>query len=145
MEHHKVKTADEVVAILQENPEIDISEEAVREAFRVWEFRKKNGSHCFMIAIPNWLGEAKFNKRRPIFFGKAKYDNPEKGAVLFEEVYTPDISLLEAGMWNDVTITEMLEAVDISEAEDSYVDEPGLLWSPRKCHVAFKYVGPTED
>lgn len=140
METVSVSSASEFVETVETETAIDMSEDALEDVWRCWRFRRENGSDDYLVAVPDWLSTDKFDARRPFFFAKPEYDNEDKGAILFRDVRTIDISIIQAGMYDDVSINEVVELVDISDESD-HIDEDGMIWSPRSQQTVFEYDG----
>jgi hypothetical protein len=65
-----------------------------------------------------------------VFFARIEYDNTDKKAILFSEATAIDISILEGGYWDQVTMSESTEVIDIS-IESDHIDDAGKIWCPR--------------
>lgn len=125
---------DHIVA----DEEVALSETGAAELWDLWTYRAENGADDYLVTIPTWLSQKKFGADRPVYFATVEHDDESKGAVLFADVRTVDPSILEAGAWRDVPVAEVLQLQDMSNDEDSYVDEPGLTWSPRSQQSVFE-------
>jgi hypothetical protein len=73
-----------------------------------------------------------------------EFDNSEKKAVLFDDVRMIDVNVVENPIWDDVTLTETLTVLDITDTND-YVDEQGKIWIPRSLMTVLKRTEETGD
>lgn len=142
MDTISVTDGDEFVDALDDG--IALSEAGARELWDLWTYRCENGATDYLVSLPTWIAQDKFGAERPVFFGAVEADIDDKGAVLFKDVRTVDPSILEAELWNDgnldedIHVSEVLTLIDTSDDEDSYVDDPGMAWSPRSRHQVFE-------
>lgn len=98
-----------------------------------------------LIVVEDWLTCEKLGRRRPFLLGTVEYDDSSKGAVLFSNLRTIDVSIFENHVLEDFlemeserTPEDVLEPVDISPDSD-YVDDPGLLWIPRSEMTVYEH------
>jgi len=117
--------------------DIELDTEGIVELWDIWSERIEAGHDDYLVAVPEWFAGQEFDKRRPFFFGQSEFDDPGKGALLFSDVYMIDISIIENGAFDRVTMDHTLELLDISE-DDDYIDEPGLIWIPRSLMTVFE-------
>lgn len=137
METIPVSSAADLVEHINGADEIELSGDAAEDCWRLWHKRQQRGSDTYLVAVANWVSRDKFDANRPVFFAEEEYDNADKGAVLFSDIRTIDHNILEAGMYDDVSVNELLEPVDRSDTE--HIDEPGLAWIPRTSMMVFEY------
>lgn len=125
-----VADKDEFASIVSQDEDVGISRGAVEELWEIWSFRAENGSDDIVVTVPEWFSTEEFGVRRPVFFAKVEYDADDKKAVLFDDIRLVDVSVLENEVWDQVTITETLDLLDLSD-ENDYLDESGMDWIPR--------------
>jgi hypothetical protein len=127
-----VSDEHEFVEHVVSNEDLEITDAGAAELWRLWTYRYENGAtDDVLVCLQAWLAEKSFNKRWPCFFGSIEYDNPEKGAVLFDDARLIDINIVENEIWDEVTISEALELVDQTEKDEYPMDEKGEIWCPR--------------
>lgn len=141
MDTVSVESKSTFVNIVDTEGDIEISTEGARECWELWEALRAEGFDGYVIGIPNWVAEDKFDRRRPLVFGHEEYDEKTKGAILFRDLQTPDKSALEAQMYSQQLASsgEILEEVDQTDSE--YIDEKGLAWIPRDYCTVFEHTG----
>lgn len=83
-----------------------------------------------LIIIPSWFSMKELDCRRPFLVGRSEYDNPEKGAVLFDDLFYIDVSIVENDVYDHFDLQEAMTLLDVSEESD-HIDDPGLSWIPR--------------
>lgn len=128
----------EFVDAIETNEDLRLSSDGAEELWRVWSFRYGNGAtDDVLVGLPDWFAENEVGKKRPFFFASIEHDDSDKGAVLFSDARLVDPSIIENQVWDDVTVTETLELLDISD-EDDYIDEPGKIWVPRSLMEVFE-------
>jgi hypothetical protein len=135
-----VTDADEFVDAIVPRDALDCDEDAARELWRIWTHRYQNGAEDdVLIALPFWLADSEFGKDWPYLFGAVEYDDPDKGAVLFSDCRLINVNIVANGIWDDVTMSETLDVLDLRDRDDEDAfeyDEKGLLWVPRtQMHV----------
>jgi len=141
METVTVSSVDEFLAGVDDaDQHVDLDDGALGDVWALWTKRYARGAEDYLVAVPDWLSEDKFDARRPFFFAKPEYDDPDKGAVLFTDVHTIDSSIMAAGMYDEVSVNEVVELVDIS-AESAHTDDAGTILSPRSQQTVFEYGG----
>lgn len=128
----------EFVDAIETNEDLRLSKDGAEELWRVWTFRHENGAtDDVLVGVPEWFADNEIGMKRPFFFASVEHDDPDKGAVLFSDARLVDISIIENQVWDDVTVTETLETLDISD-EDDYIDEKGKIWIPRSLMSIFE-------
>jgi len=133
-----VRTEDEFVQEIVSTDDLNLSDEGAAELWRIWKFRYENGAtDDVLVALPEWFAQDEFDRNRPYFFASIEHDDPEKGAILFSDARQININIVENQVWDDVTMTEALEVLDISD-DDDYIDEQGKVWSPRSLIHIFR-------
>lgn len=133
-----VGNQDEFVQEIVSIEDLELTEAGAEELWRVWEFRYENGAtDDVLVALPGWFAQDEFDKRFPYFFASIEYDNEEKGAVLFSDARLIDVNVVENAIWDDVTISETVEVLDISDQND-HIDEKGKIWIPRSLMYIFE-------
>lgn len=136
-----VSNQDEFVQEITQIEDLDITDDGSRELWRVWEFRYENGAtDDVLVALPPWFAQDEFDKRRPFFFAQIEHDDEDSGAILFKDARLIDINIIENEIWDEVTITDTLEVLDVSD-ENDYIDETGKVWTPRSLMYIFEMEG----
>lgn len=125
-----VSSEAEFVEAISEDAYYALEEGPASELWDIWQFRAANGSPGVLVTIPSWLSSDEFDIRRPLIFAQVEYDDPDKGAILYSSASLVDVSIVDNEVWDDVTVTETLEQLDISDTND-YVEDPGKIWLPR--------------
>lgn len=136
----RVSSRDELVEHVASDNENRLDEDAVRELYDVWEFRASNDSSDVLVTVPGWFASNEFDARRPVFFAQVEHDDQSKKAILFSEGRLIDVSVLDNQIWEQVTISDALEELDISNDND-FVDEAGKIWIPRSLVSVYKWDG----
>lgn len=127
----KVSNKHDFVQDIVARDDLDLTDDGAEELWNVWTERYENGAdEDVLVALPSWFAQDEFGRNRPYFFAHIEHDDPDKGAILFTDARQIDINILENGIWDQVTMTETLDVLDISE-DDDYIDEQGKVWSPR--------------
>ena len=128
----KVADVDALVDAVSSNEDVELTEPTVEEIWRVWDAWLENHPHYVLVIVPDWFASNDFGARRPVFFAMVEHDDPEKGAILFDNAQLVDISIVENQVFDGdmVTLDDTLETLDMSEDND-YIDDPGLVWIPR--------------
>lgn len=118
--------------------DIEITDDGAAELWRIWTYRYENGAtDDVLVTLPRWFAEEELGKNHPYFFASIEHDDPDSGAILFADARLVDANVVENGLWDDVTITETLETIDISE-DDDYIDEAGKIWIPRSLMTIYE-------
>lgn len=126
-----VATEDDFVSSIVSQEDLDLTDDGASELWSLWTERYENGAEDdVLVAVPSWFAQKEFDRNRPYFFAQIEHDDPDKGAILFTGARQIDINVIENEIWDQVTMTEALDVLDISD-EDDYIDERGKLWSPR--------------
>jgi hypothetical protein len=134
-----VNSEQEFVEAIVANDDLDLTDSGAEELWRIWTYRYENGAtDDVLVALPRWLAKDNFGREWPCFFGTVEYDEDEKDAVLFTDARLIDINVVVNEIWDDVTITEALETVDLTDDEDFPMDEKGEIWSPRSYMAVYE-------
>lgn len=134
----EVGSQDEFVQEIVSVEDLNLSDAGAEELWRVWKFRYENGAEDdVLVALPSWFAQDEFDKNRPYFFAQIEHDDPDSGAILFKDARLIDINVVENEIWDEVTISETLEVLDISD-ENDYIDEKGKIWTPRSLMYIFE-------
>lgn len=131
---------DNLVELLGDNDDLNLQEGSIREVWDIWQTRNENGQAGVLVSVPDWFAGEEFGARRPLLFAQIEHDDPEKGAVLFSSTFMLDISIVENEVWEQVTLTETLDQLDMSD-DNEYIDEPGLVWIPRSLMSVYELDG----
>lgn len=138
-----VSSKQEFVEAIVAEEDLDITDQGAEELWRVWQYRYDNGAvDDVVVAVPGWFANNEFGKRWPVMFAQIEHDDDSSKAVLFDDARLVDVNVIENGIWDEVTISETLEVVDIVD-ENDYVDERGMIWIPRK--LMYIYERPDDD
>jgi hypothetical protein len=132
-----VSDLSEFTTALDGADDVELDTEGMVELWDIWSARADDGHDQYLVVVPEWFAGQEFGKRRPFFFGSSEFDDPGKGAMLFSDVQMIDISIVENGAFDRVSMDHTLELLDISE-EDDYIDEAGLIWIPRSLMTVFE-------
>jgi len=136
METTTVDSPDAMLETIRSHEHVDYDDaDAITELWDVWNFRLDTGNNEYLILIPEWMSDSDLGKRRPALLGTVEYDEPEKGAVLWD-AYSVDVSIVENGVWDQVSIDQVLEQIDLSDTD--HLDEPGLTWVSRAHSIVFE-------
>ena len=126
--------ASKVVEIEDLNLDLDSAE----ELWNIWTKRYENGAdEDVLVALPAWFAQKELDKNWPYFFAKIEHDDPEKGAILFDSARLVDVNVIGNCIFDQVTMTDALEVLDISD-DDDYIDERGKIWAPRSQMYIFE-------
>lgn len=134
----KIGSREDLIDAVAGDNDNRLDEDAVGELYDIWAFRAGNGSPGVLVTVPGWFSSNEFDNRRPAFFAEVEHDDDSKGAILFSEGRLVDVSIIENGIWDQVTISETLEMLDISD-ENDYIDEPGKIWIPRSLSTVYEW------
>lgn len=127
----KVSTRQEFVQDIVADDDLDLTKDGAEELWTVWTERYENGADDdVLVALPSWFAQDEFGRNRPYFFASIEHDDPDSGAILFSDARQIDINIIENGIWSEVTMTETLDVLDVSD-ENDYIDEQGKVWTPR--------------
>lgn len=122
---------------LDGDEDIELETEGIVELWDIWSARVEAGHDDYLVAVPEWFSGQEFDKRRPFFFAQSEFDDPGKGAILWSDVRMIDISIIENGAFDRVSMDHTLELLDIS-GDDDYIDEAGKIWIPRSLMTVFE-------
>lgn len=140
-----VGSQDEFVQSIVQEDDLELSDDGARELWRIWQFRYDNGAEDdVLVALPGWFAQDEFGKRRPYFFASIEHDDPDSGAILFSDARLIDVNVVENGIWDQVTVSEALSVLDISD-DDDYIDEAGKVWCPRSLMYIFEMESGDEE
>jgi hypothetical protein len=132
-----VSSEEEFVQHVAGDDNIEITDDGASELWDIWTYRRKHGAeNDVLVTFAAWLAEEKFDKRWPAFFASIEHDDPDKGAILFDGARLVDRNVYENEIWDDVTVTQSIEVVDMSPDSD-HIDEQGKLWGPRSQMTVF--------
>lgn len=135
-----VVTQDEFVKESVSIDDLDLTDQGAEELWRIWTQRYENGADDdVLVALPGWFAQDEFGRNRPYFFAQIEHDDPDSGAILFSDARQININVIENGIWDEVTMTEALDVLDVSD-ENEYIDEKGKVWTPRSLMHIFKRV-----
>lgn len=133
-----VDNEEEFVREIVGNDDLETTDAGAKELWRIWSFRHDNGAtDDVLVAIPGWYAQDELGKRHPFLFAQVEHDDPDKGAVLFDDARVIDVNIVENELWDDVTISKTLDVVDLTEKSE-YVDERGLIWIPRTLMTVYE-------
>lgn len=120
-----------------------LDEAGIRDLYDIWSAETSGlTDNDKLIAVEEWLSLEKLDRRRPYLIGTVEYDDESKGAILFANLRTVDVSILENNILDEFleldeyTIDDVLEPVDVT-ADNDYIDDPGMLWMPRSQITVF--------
>jgi hypothetical protein len=140
----RVSNEDEFIQAIVPNDDLELTDEGASELWRVWEFRYSNGAEDdVLVALPGWFAREEFDRSWPYFFAKVEHDDPDKGAILFKDARLINVNVVENAIWDDVTISETVETLDISD-ENEHIDEKGKVWTPRSLMSIYGMVDESE-
>lgn len=114
-----------------------LSPTGIRQVWDYWELLRDeqepfaSTDHVLLVVEP-WLIAEELGIKRPLLLGTIEHDDESKGAILFDDLHTLDISIFENEVWGEdpVEMADVLEPVDISDSNE-YIDDPGMMWLPR--------------
>lgn len=133
-----VSMKDEFVQEIVSDDDYDMTDEGAAELWRIWTERYENGAQDdVLVAIPPWFAQDEFGRNRPYFFAQIEYDDPDKGAILFTDARQVNINVIENQIWDNVTMTQTLDVLDVSD-ENDHIDEQGKVWTPRSLMRIFE-------
>jgi hypothetical protein len=139
-----VDGADELQSALENTEDSPLDDEGAEQLWMLWEKRVDAFGDCMLVLVPDWFSTQNFGARRPFLFAQVEYDSDDSGAVLFDDVYTANISIIEHNvvpeLGDSIPFSEATEEVDISEESD-YVDDPLMCWIPRSQMTVFEMTG----
>jgi hypothetical protein len=132
--HNERELIDELV----EHDDFNFDSSDVRELWRIWTERYENGADDeYLIGIPGWFARKEFDAGdHPLFFAEIEHDGSDN-AILFTNLRRLDANVIVNSIWDDVTMSESLTVVDISD-DDDYIDERGKAWIPRSLATVFE-------
>jgi hypothetical protein len=132
-----VSSEDEFVQSIVSDEDLSITDDGAAELWDIWQYRHNNGAdNDVLVALPDWFAQDEFGKNRPYFFASIERDEDDSGAILFSDARLIDISIIENGVWDDVTISETVELLDVTD-DNEYIDEKGKVWTPRSLMSIF--------
>lgn len=140
-----VQSVDEFAQQLQDVEANTLDEAGARDLYEAWsELNSGLTDNDKLLVVEDWLTGEELGRRRPYMLGRVEYDDASKGAVLFTNLRTVDVSIFENHVLDDFlemdqsrSMEDVLEEVDISDDND-YIDEAGLMWVPRSQMTVFE-------
>lgn len=131
--------------LVSDQIDADITTAGAETLWDIWSARRDSGvTDNVLIVLPPWYAAEELDRRWPYLFGRVEFDNSEKKAVLFDDVRMIDVNIVENPVWDDVTLTETLTVLDITDTND-YIDEQGKIWIPRSLMTVFERTEDTGD